>query len=160
MTQIDDKMNRLHASMVMHIKAIDSKVEAMALKENVGPAFPTKTHGGNRVSFGGGDAVQLYHLEAVKQKNLKLINLQMVSILMAIREEIRNNFLWVLHHLSVRRMLELSLNAQRFMLKIKIGRWYQNRTRTRLRFYQLGDGGLKSRYETSRDIVPYLRLAS
>ncbi len=38
MTQFDDKLDRLRASMVVDIKAIDSKVEAMALKENVGPA--------------------------------------------------------------------------------------------------------------------------
>ena len=45
MAQIDEK-----------IKAIDSKIEAMALKENVGPAFPAKSHRGNRVSFGGSES--------------------------------------------------------------------------------------------------------
>jgi hypothetical protein len=61
MTQIDEKLDRLHASMVGDIKAIDSKVEAIALKENVGPAFPTKSHRGNRVSFGGGETILTSH---------------------------------------------------------------------------------------------------
>ena len=45
-------------------KAIDLKVEALALKENVGPAFATKSHRGNRVSFGGGEAASFGGSEA------------------------------------------------------------------------------------------------
>jgi hypothetical protein len=53
MSAIDKKIDTFQTALM----ALDSKVEAMALKEGVGSAIKVTSHRGNRVSFGGGDEI-------------------------------------------------------------------------------------------------------
>jgi len=64
------KMESIQENFRSELQAINSKVEAISLRDQDGPeftSFQAKAHRGNRVSFGGGEAAPLF----VRQEDLE-----------------------------------------------------------------------------------------
>ena len=59
LAKLMSNMESVHAQLRSDFQKLDSKVEAMALKEDIGSALKVKSHRGNRVSFGGGGDQQV-----------------------------------------------------------------------------------------------------
>ena len=59
LAKLMSNMESVHAQLRSDFQKLDSKVEAMALREDIGSALKVKSHRGNRVSFGGGGDQQV-----------------------------------------------------------------------------------------------------